>query len=609
MAYFIQMGGSLPGLNDCGVHLHGEGALFCVWAPFAETVAVTGDFTDWSEGIALSKGNDGCWFVEVDNVEAGQEYKYLVKHGDKILKRNDPRALQLTGSEDSSIIVDSSFEWGEDTYRLPPVEEMIVYELHVGTFVRDDPALPGTFRDAIHKLDYLVDLGINVIEVMPCCAVWLDHWWGYTPDNIYAVDAAYGGRRAFMEFVKAAHQKGLGVVLDVVYNHLSEDPALDLWEFDGWSENGYGGIYFYNDYRAHTPWGETRPDYGRAEVRRFITDNARMWLHDCHVDGLRVDATTFIRNFDIHPWDHPENDLADGWKMLQEITTESRKVRPHALLIAEDLQHNDWITRPVEGGGAGFVAQWDPSPSALFRDVLGQPVDESRDLEKLRFALTHSTNDNPFERVIYSESHDTDAGANGGKRLDEWIDSGKTDGLYARRRASLAAAMLLTMPGIPMLFQGQEFQEEGAFTHYAPLDWSKVEKFTGMLQLYRHLIALRKNTYHNSAGLLGRHIDVFHADNASKLLAYHRWRDAGAGDDVVVAVNFANQLRTNYQLSFPAAGTWWVRLNSDWEGYGKDYTNTELKSIEVTADPNNDGHFVANITIAPYSVLIFSQDS
>ncbi len=607
----MQMGGSLPGLDDCGAHLHDGGVRFCVWAPFAEAVAVTGDFNNWSvQGEPMSKGRDDCWYIDVKGAVVGEEYKYLIAHDGKILKRNDPRALQLTATEDSSIIVDPAFDWGDDKYKLPPLEKAVIYELHVGTFVRTDPALPGTFHDAITKLDYLAELGVNVIEVMPCSAVWFDRWWGYTPDNIYAVDAAYGGRRAFMEFVDAAHQKGLGVILDVVYNHLSKDQALDLWQFDGWSKDGYGGVYFYNDERAHTPWGETRPDYGRPEVRRFITDNAQMWLRDCHVDGLRVDATTYIRNFDEAPWEHPEHDLPDGWKMLQKITTAAQKAKPGALLIAEDLQHNAWITKPTDDeNGAGFVTQWDPSLSGVLRDVLGQPADESRDLEKLRFSLMHRTNDNPFERVIFSESHDTDAGANGGKRLDEWIDAGEVGSLYARRRAALAAALLLSVPGVPMLFQGQEFQEAGTFTHYASLDWGKVDAYQGMVQLYRHLVALRKNQYNNTAGLLGRNIDIFHLDNKDKLLAYHRWDKAGVGDDVVVVANFANQLRKGYQLSFPAAGTWWVRLNTDWKGYGEDFTDLSLKSVEAKVDPQNGKRFVADIDIAPYGVLIFSQDS
>jgi len=582
---------------------------FCVWAPFADSVAVTGDFADWSDdGIQLGKGADGCWYIDVPNAKVGQEYKYLIRHGDKLLRRNDPRALQLTSSGDSSVIVDPHFDWEDDSFELPPLDQVIIYELHVGTFVRPDPAVSGTFHDAITKLDYLVELGVNVVEVMPCNAMWMDRWWGYTPDNIYAVDAEYGGRRAFMEFVKQAHKRGLGVILDVVYNHLSQDDGLDLWQFDGWSEReDTGGIYFYNDDRGKTPWNSPRPDFGRPEVRRYITDNAAMWLRDCHVDGLRVDATAYIRNTLGHNND-PEHDIPDGWKLLQELTDAARAVKPTALLIAEDLQGNDWIVKPVSEGGAGFTSQWDPSVAAILREELGQPADESRHVDKLHFVLENRTNNQPFQRVIYSESHDTDAGHNGGERLDEAIDHGHADGLHARRRAALAAAVLLTTPGVPMLFQGQEFEESGDFSHYQPLDWHKSETFAGMLQLHRHLIDLRLDTYHNVAGLIGTNVDVFHVDTDAKVVAYHRWAKGGLADDVVVIMNFANKPQNDYRISFPATGKWWARFNSDWEGYGEGLTGVGPTSVDVQADSQDKQHFTGTIDIAPYSVLIFSQD-
>ena len=119
--------------------------------------------------------------------------------------------------------------------------------------------------------------------------------WGYNPACIFAVETDYGGPLGFKRFVKAVHQAGMGVILDVVYNHFGPSD-LDLWQFDGWSENGLGGIYFYNDWRAETPWGSTRPDYGRKEVRQFIRDNAMMWLEEYHVDGLRLDMTLYMRH-------------------------------------------------------------------------------------------------------------------------------------------------------------------------------------------------------------------------------------------------------------------------------------------------------------------------
>jgi 1,4-alpha-glucan branching enzyme len=603
------MGGTLPGLDDCGAHISDDGVRFCVWAPFADKVAVTGDFTNWSdEGLALSKGGDDCWYADVQNAEVGQEYKYLITHGGEVLWRNDPRALQLTASEDSSVLVDPKFDWAGDSYKLPPAEEVVIYELHVGTFVRNDPTLPGTFHDAMTKLDYLVDLGVNVIEIMPCNAVWMDRWWGYTPDNIYAVEAAYGGRRALMEFVKAAHQRGLGVILDVVYNHLNKDSGLDLWQFDGWSEqDDKGGIYFYSDARSHTPWGETRPDFGRAEVRKYIVQNAEMWLRDYHIDGLRVDSVIQLRNTEGKNND-PEHDLPDGWKLLQEMNDGVRKVKPQALTIAEDLQGNEWITKPTKDGGAGFGAQWDPAFGGILREELGPQAHDEPNIEKMRLVVSNLTNGNPFERVIFMESHDTDAGANGGKRFDEAIAPGEPASLRARKRTALATAVLFTSPGIPMLFQGQEFEEAGAFAHYIALDWSKADEFQGILKLHKHLIALRLNRYKNTAGLLGSNVDIFSIDKEAKVVAYHRWDKGGRADDVVVVVNFSGKPLQGYELSFPATGKWWVRLNTDWKGYGEDFGDLTVESVEVKARPDDAKHFIGKVTVPAQGVLIFSQD-
>src|SRR6266498_617492 len=229
-----------------GAHVESDGVSFAVWAPFAQTVALNGDFNNWAATTIPMQQQDGVWTTKIPHAKVGQEYKYIVNSTD----RNDPRALQLTATGDASVIVGADFDWGNDMYELPPTQNTVLYELHVGTFVRSDPTLPGTFYMAIEKLDYLAELGINVIEVMPCCAVWMDRWWGYTPTNLYAVEAAYGGRRALQEFVREAHKRNIGVVLDVVYNHLNMDAGSDLWRFDGWSEHDGGGIYFYNDWRA-----------------------------------------------------------------------------------------------------------------------------------------------------------------------------------------------------------------------------------------------------------------------------------------------------------------------------------------------------------------------
>jgi 1,4-alpha-glucan branching enzyme len=585
--------------SPLGATVHDNGVSFGVWAPHASSVAVMGSFNEWSEtATRLTRREDGCWFVDVSGAKVGQEYKYVIKNGDRTMIKNDPRALQLTASGDNSIIVADDFDWGSDSFELPPLNQQVIYELHLGTFHRTDAATPGTFETTAAKLDYLVELGVTTVELMPVSSTTVDHWWGYDPDYLYAVEASYGGRQAFMEFVKAAHARGIGVVVDVVYNHLSPYPGLDLWQFDGWSENDKGGIYFYNDWRGDTPWG-ARLDYGRPEVRRYISDNVRMWLQDCHVDGLRVDATFAIRNAAGRN-DDPEHDLADGWKVLQEISTTVRETKPSGVIIAEDMALNEYLTKPVEKNGAGFMSQWESSFPVYLREVLDPANDSDRHLGRLRDALAKRYNGDAFQRIVFSESHDADA--NGHARLNEEIDPGDAGNLFARRRSALAAAIFLTAPGVPMLFQGQEFMETGWFNHWQALDWSKTERFGGIVHLYKDLIALRRNQRGHTAGLLGHGFDTLHLDEANKVLAYHRWDKGGPRDDVVVIVNAANQLRIDYEVKFPQSGTWKVRCSSDWQGYSPDFTNTPTPDIVVKQD--NSGA----VNLAPYSMLILSQD-
>lgn len=577
-----------------GVSLNVDGAHFGVWAPFANSVSVTGDFTNWSEdGTPMVRHDDGTWSQFIAGVQAGQEYKYVITHGKHTFVRNDPRALQLTAAQDATVITEPDFHWQDDDFVLPPPNEQVIYELHIGTFNRLDPATPGTFETAAAKLDYLRDLGINVIELMPVNGTNMERWWGYEPTYLYSVEAAYGGRRAFMEFVQAAHQRGIGVVLDVVYNHLTPEPNFDLWQFDGWSLPGKGGIYFYSDWRMETPWGP-RPDYGRAEVRRYITDSVHMWVHDCHVDGLRADAVFAIRNAKGYN-DDPEHDISEGWQLLQDINRTVRQANPHAITIAEDVACNEHITKTVRQGGAGFTAQWETTFPATLRAVLNPDHDSDRQLALLVEALARSYNGDAFQRVVYSESHDADA--NGHARMNEEIAPTDAANIFARRRSMLAAAITLTAPGIPMMFQGQEFMEDGWFTHWDKLDWGRAEQFKGTVQFYRDLINVRRNCGGVTPGLLESAYETLQLDDDNKLLAYAR----GTNGQTVVIINCANSGKNGYELRFPNPGTWKVRLNSDWKGYSPDFTDTPSPDVVVEAG-------TGLIDIAPYSVLVLSTD-
>jgi 1,4-alpha-glucan branching enzyme len=594
-------------LNHAGMGaiLFKGGIAFRVWAPHADEVFVMGSFNNWSESThPMSYEENGFWYAEVPEAKIGDQYKFLIRSSEKEFVRIDPYAREVTSSVGNAIIHDSQFDWGNIDFQMPKWNEMVIYELHIGTFNDRPGGPPGNLNSAIKKLPHLKELGVNAIEVMPVMEFAGGFSWGYSPAVIFAIESDYGGAKAFKEFVKAAHAHGMAVLFDVVYNHLGPSD-LSLWQFDGWNENNMGGIYFYNDGRSNTPWGDTRPDYGRREVRQYLRDNALMWLDEYRVDGLRWDMTAFIRN--VHGNDNdPDNDLPDGWNLMQWINQEMKQQQPWKISIAEDMQMNHSITKDVEAGGAGFDAQWDARFVHTVRDIIITPNDADRDMNALRDIITHRFNVDAFERVIYTESHDEIA--NGKARVPEEIDPGKASSWYAKKRSTLGAALVFTAPGIPMLFQGQEFLEDDWFHDKDPIDWTKKKTYHGIFQLYCDLIALRLNKKNNTRGLSGQKVNVFHVNNNDKVIAFHRWRKGGPGDSVIIVANFADKNWDNYTIGFPREGAWKVRFNSDWNGYDPEFGN--FLSMDTVANKGCwDGLTCnANVGIGAYSVIILSQD-
>jgi 1,4-alpha-glucan branching enzyme len=543
----------------------------------------------------------GYWYADVSEAHVGDQYKFQLTTEKGDYQRIDPYAREVTSSVGNAVVHDPHFDWEGDDFQLAPWNELIIYELHIGTFGdQEDVNQAGEFPSVSARLDHLKRLGVNALQIMPVGEFAGERSWGYNPAHIFSVENAYGGPLAFKQFVKRAHQEGMAVILDVVYNHLGPSD-LDLWQFDGWCENDRGGIYFYNDHRAHTPWGETRPDYGRDEVRHYLRDNVLMWLEEYHVDGIRFDCTQFIRTIS----GSDEHDLPEGWSLLQWINSQVAQKFPGRITIAEDLQNNRWLTRDVGAGGAGFGAQWDAMFVHPIRQAVITPQDQERSLAAIREAIVYRYNDDAFDRVIYSESHDEVA--NGKSRVPQEISPNDPTGWYARKRSTLAAAMVFTAPGIPMVFQGQEFLEGGWFRDTVPVDWDQRDEFHGIVRLYRDLIRLRINHSGFTRGLCGQSTQVFHLNEERKVIAFHRWDKGGPADDVVVVANFSHQPQDDYIIGFPTSGTWTLLFNSDWQGYNDDFQSHP--STNVVAEPGKyDGMSChGTLSIGPYSVLIFSQ--
>lgn len=577
-----------------------DGTRFRVWAPHADRVFVAGEFNHWdATADELEVEQAGMFSATVDDAAVGDQYKFVIEHQGELLWRTDPRGLRMVDDETrNSVIHDpSAYAWNDGGFVPPPFDEMVIYEMHVGSFTTDPDLGHGTWNSAISGLDHLRDLGINVIEMMPVAENPGPNGWGYGPIAPYATESGYGGPDDLKRFIDEAHARDIAVLIDWVPNHLIEDNIQV--DFDGDTRGGKG-IYFYPDDRRNTPWGP-RPDFSSPDVRDWQQDLLALWLGNYHFDGARVDSTVTLRRSDT-------GDLPESWAHMQQLnrlvdSTDSRKI-----MIAEDLQGNDWLNRSIDGGGAGFDSQWDESLFWSLFDAVRQTADENRDMGRIADSLRHNFLGRASHRVIYSENHDK-VPSDRQTRLPHAISPDSPEDYWARKRSTLAAAVLLTAPGIPMLFQGQEMLETAGFDFPvpAPLDWSRRDRFPGIVALYRDLIAMRTGAHDKTAGLTGDGVDVFHVNNDAKVIAYRRWNEAGR-DDVIVLANFSNVAFDSYWIGLPAGGQWRVRFNSDASLYSPDFSNHPSNDLWAQAIERDGQPYRGELGIGPYSVVVISRD-
>ncbi len=549
----------------------------------------------------MAAGSDGVWTAELEDAADGDPYYFRITTPEGTLDRLDPRALGRDPSGTRSLIAGQGYTWGaaEGDFARPGLHDAVIYEMHAGTFHDEPGGAPGSLVDASARLDHLAEIGINVVELLPVTDFPGEYSWGYNPQLPYVVDEVYGGPDALQAFVQAAHERGIAVVLDIVYNHLTDDNPLCA--FDGGDEAGCGGIYFYEDEYPDTPWGP-RFDYDRGQVRDYLQDNAWMWVETFHVDGFRWDSTGNIR-----ATDHGNGEaIPAGEAFLRDANEALHAGAPGFWSIAEDLSGEPLLTKPREEGGYGFDAQWDGGFHAGVVGALKAAGSGDPDMGAVRSALRDGAG---FDRVVFTESHDTTGKLNGHVRLPQAIDPSDPEGDRAQRLSAVALALTLTAPGVPMLLQGQEWLEAGTFHDDAPLDWKRRSSHAGFVALTTDLIGLRRNLGGVSAGLRGARIDVHHLHETSNVVAYHRYDDGGVGDDVVVVANLSAVSFSTYRVGVPASGTWEVRVDTSKSEYELGYGVTQAGPTSYEATPEAYDGLPANalVSLVPYGVLVLSQ--
>jgi maltooligosyltrehalose trehalohydrolase len=580
---------------DIGATLLGDGNVrFRVWAPKAHTVSVRILSGKGIRMVPLVEEGAGYFSTIVTDIREGDRYSYILDRGKE---RPDPASrFQPEGVHGPSQVVDAyGFPWTDHEWKGLPLAEYLIYELHVGTFTGE-----ATFEAVISMLDYLKELGITAVELMPVAQFPGDRNWGYDGVYPYAPQNSYGGPSGLKKLVDACHGKGLAVILDVVYNHLGPEGNY-LHDF---------GHYFTDRYR--TPWGDAVNLDGpySDEVRRFFIDNALYWVSEYHFDALRLDAVHGI--FDFSARHFLEELAADVHRTAKEL---DRQI----FVIAESDLNDVRLINPTGKGGYGIDAQWNDDFHHALHTLLTRENDGyykdfggiARLAKSLRDRYVYSgeysryrarrhgnsASGRPAEQfVVFAQNHDQVGNRMLGERLPV---------LVSFESLKLAACAVLLSPYIPLLFMGEEYGEDAPFLYFVshsdsdlieavrkgrkeefaafvsradPPDPEAVETFLRskidpekgkigdhgvLLSFYRELIAIRKAI---PALAVGGMIRLSSSPREEGLLSMERWR----GESRTICIfNFNERDMT---LPFPEMdGTWLKQLDSSertWNGPG-----------------------------------------
>jgi 1,4-alpha-glucan branching enzyme len=638
-----------------GANLTADGATFCVWAPGAKNVYValneTTNYAPKPSDELIKNPVTGRWTGFFPGVADGARYRFFVVGAGKSGFKRDPwaRELSLYGYPDCDCIVrdPNTYPWHDQDYQPPKFNDLIVYQFHVGVFYACDNAKKdirkgrvSKFLDVLNRIEYLADLGVNALQPLPLVEFQTKWSLGYnctdlfSPEMDYCLDAAElepyrikvnellvkKGRpplaidqlskqvNQLKAFIDISHLYGLAVIVDVVYNHAGgglDDQSIDYFDLPE-SPDKTNSIYFSKD-----DWAGGRIfAFNKPEVQDFLINNAKMFVDEYHADGLRFDEVSVI-------------DWHGGWYLCQNMTDSLRQTKPEAPQIAEYWTDSRWLAVWRPTAGMGFDIGYADGIRDAVRSVIAESsggADAQVHLGRLLPGLWRPWNfQSAWQAYNCTENHDLVLDMDGDHRkprIPKLADWENPRSWYARSRSRVAMGILLTAPGVPMLFMGQEFLEDKLWCDNPNrpesfLWWDGVDgedhHMGDFHRFTRDLLWLRRK----HPALRSDPINVFHINEYDRVMALHR-RLPDGGRDVVVVVSLREQTfyDQSYALGFPLPGYWREVFNSDlYDNFPNPIVQGNSGGVYVAGPPMHGLPHSAGVTIPANSVLVFARDS
>ncbi|MET0385637.1 MAG: 1,4-alpha-glucan branching protein GlgB [Polyangiales bacterium] len=595
-----------------------RGVVFRVWAPNASRVSLVSSFNDWNTNSTplASLGASGIWEVFVPDLPNGTIYKYHIESNQRgyQVDKADPYGFHHeVPPRTGSVVWDMNYTWNDGAWLAKRAERnglaapVSVYEVHLPSWrrVEQENNRSLTYREAAPLLAaHVKELGFTHVELMPIMEHPFLGSWGYQVTGYYAPTSRLGTPQDFMYLVDYLHQQDIGVILDWVPAHFPND-THGLSFFDGTH------LFEHADPRMgfHPEWKSCIFNYGRHEVRSFLTSSALFWLDVYHIDGLRVDgvASMLYRDYSRKEGEWIPNEQGgrenlEAIALLRHMNEAAYGNHPDTMTIAEESTSWPMVSRPVYLGGLGFGLKWD---MGWMHDTLSyfaeDPVHRRYHQNQLTFRSIYAFHENFMLPLSHDEVVYGKRSLLGKMPGDEWQRFANLRLLYA---------LMYAQPGKKLLFMGAELAQPGEWQHDEQLDWEKYD--LGLHRGVRQLLGHLNRTYRFEPALHTRDVDSrgfewIDANDAERsVLAFAR-RGEDESAPIIVACNFTPVPRPNYRLGAGFPGMYREIVNTDAREYGGSGQGN-LGGVEASPAPHHGRPFSLTVTLPPLAAVFFKRE-